>query len=100
MRTATLIKADLPRFTGAASLYRLDPPLVDYDEKTAAEYVIVSAAVVMFTGPETYIFAATPEGEVESWGEMKGSMRGTLDHADALREAGYEIVTGPEGVAS
>ena len=97
--TATLIRANLLKFNGVAHLYRLDPPLVDYAETTRAEYVIVSATRVLGR-PETYIFAATPDGDVASWIEMRGSMRDTLAHADALANAGYEIVDGGAAVQS
>lgn len=95
MPTATLIKDDLPHFLGHAALYRLDPPLAQEHE-----YVIVSAVdntgMMAFSGldvdwRETYIFPATPDGDVADWGELDGSTKGTLDHADALRGAGYEV---------
>lgn len=81
--TATLVRK-LSGYAGDARFYRLDPPL---DE---GEHVIVSAAQT-HSGPETYIFPATPDGEVADWGEIHGSIRGRLDHAEALRGAGYEI---------
>jgi hypothetical protein len=60
-----------------------------------ASLVIVSAVIVPFTGPETYIFPATAESlernEPSSWIEMNGSYRGGLNHAEALRRAGYEV---------
>lgn len=55
------------------------------------EYVIVSAAVVPISGPETYIFAANKNGQVTDWIELPGSFRGALDHERALRNAGYEV---------
>lgn len=106
MSTATLVKGSLPKFRGDAALYRLDPPLVQThyrgDEPDEShEYVIVSAIdnteMMAFSGldldwRETYIFPATPDGEVADWGELDGSVKGTLDHADALRGAGYEVI--------
>lgn len=88
-------------YGGRAALYRLAPPVKfttwDPDaggckemEKTA-EFVVVSAVVAMYSGPETYIFPASPEGEVTDWGELNGSFRGALDHGEALRRAGYEV---------
>lgn len=91
MSTAHLIKSNLPRYDGDAALYRVDPPMADDDGTT--EYVVVSAANVPPSGPETYIFAADEDGEVTSWGELYGSFRGGLDHAEALRGAGYEIAS-------
>ncbi len=93
---ALRLKDHLPDFTGHAALYELDPPLEAAswdDDETAAthKFVIVSATNAMFTGSETYIFPATPDGQITDYGELPGSMRGTLSHAEALREAGYEI---------
>ena len=95
MNQAVFVK-NLEGFTGDAKLYKMLPPLVatDYDGKTVEthEFVIVSATVAMFSGPETYIFPATEYGECKSYGELDGSYRGGLDHAEALRCAGYEAV--------
>lgn len=83
---------------GDARLYRLTPPLIDdswEDEPTSYEYVVVSAVEPWFGGgPETYIFPGTPEGggDVVRFLELTGSFKGDLDHAHALRLAGYEIV--------
>lgn len=99
---ATLIQANLPNYKGAANLYRLDPPMVyaewRYEDDTHIEkqyeYVLVSAAVVPFEGPETYIFPADSEGNVTDFSELPGSYRGGLNHKKALRGAGYEMVNG------
>jgi hypothetical protein len=56
-------------------------------------HVLVSVVTVIFSGPETYIFACDEQGEVESWLELGGSTKGVLDHAEALRNAGYEIAS-------
>lgn len=85
MATATKVKS-VSGWTGQAALYKLDPPYEGED------HVIVSATVAPFTGGETYIFSATPEGEVKDWGAMPGSLRGTLSHAEVLESAGYEVV--------
>ena len=86
---------DLDDFTGSAALYRLSEPLVDLDwddaERGRYEYVVVSATVVPYSAPETYIFPSNEDGEVVSWSELNGSFRGGLDHAKALRGAGYEV---------
>lgn len=84
MNKATFIK-DLVGWTGHASLYKLDEPLDGH------EYVIVSATNAMFTGPETYIFPSTEDGECEDFGELEGSFKGDLNHYTALRNAGYEV---------
>lgn len=73
-------------FTGSAKLWRVSPPLkYGYSEdKQETEYVVSSATVAMFTGPETYIFPANAEGEIVSWSELPGSYRGGLDHDVAM----------------
>lgn len=106
-KTATLIKPHLEGFNGTANLYRLDPPMGVPDWKndacdwescdgsgscSLAEYVIVSATFVPFVGgEETYIFPATPDGEIDDWGELPGSFKGEQDHDKALERAGYEV---------
>jgi hypothetical protein len=87
---------NLTGFTGLAALYRLSEPLKGYDwgdepGPPQYEYVVVSAAVATFSGAETYIFGSNERGEVVSWTELRGSMRGTLDHAAALENAGYQV---------
>lgn len=44
---------------------------------------------------ETYIFGATPEGEVLNWGDLAGSVTGHTNHALALSDIGYTVVEGP-----
>ena len=67
-------------------LFQMDPPHEGH------EYVVVSATFAMFSGPETYIFPATENGEVTDWGELNGSYRGDFDHDKALKNAGYKVV--------
>jgi hypothetical protein len=76
----------LDGWMGDARLFRLsgNGPL--------PEFVVVSATVVMYTGPETYIFASDADGRVEDFMELDGSYRGGLSHAKALKGAGYGIV--------
>lgn len=94
-KTATLVKDRLEGFRGHAALYRLDPP-IEY-ESERHEHVVVSSVTIPdygglgVGGPEAYIFPASPEGKVTGWGELPGSLNGTLDHAEALRDAGYEV---------
>jgi len=83
MMEAKLLKHDLAGFQGSANLYQVDPPLDGH------EYVVVSAAMVPFSGPETYIFPASKEGIIYNFGELEGSYRGGLDHEIALKNAGY-----------
>ena len=87
--TATFLR-DL---TGTAKLYKLDTP-VEYgwnEPHGTTDHVVVSAAVVAFSGPETYIFPASEAGYILDWGELSGSYRGGLDHQAALAGAGYEV---------
>lgn len=90
----------VPGFKGVAFLYRLDPPLPARAlpgrlrrEQVSNEYVISSAVVVAY-GPETYLFPADEEGRVVSWVELPGSQKGTLDNDAPLIELGYEIHAG------
>jgi hypothetical protein len=57
------------------------------------EYIICSRANVPYSGWETYAFWANEEGEIVSWQEMPGSMRGEdVTDADVLGHMGYTIV--------
>ena len=91
---------------GEAHVYQCVPPMrvhdyveADHDREdctgespcTVTHYVWVSAADVVYSGPETYIFACDREGRVTDWGELPGSIRGVLDHGEALRGAGYAV---------
>ena len=82
------IKSDGP---ASQALYKLDPPLEDYDGKPR-EFVVVSA-VTTYSGPETYLFPANESGKIVDWGEMGGSYRGGLSHQQALENAGYTMLT-------
>ncbi len=55
-----------------------EPDLVEFD------HIVTSAASVPYSGPETYVFAATPGGVIKCWTELPGSFRGDLDHDRAL----------------
>jgi len=74
MKTAKLIQDDLDGFNGHAALYKVDPPIEEN------KYVILSSVNAMFSGNETLIFPADKNGKIKSWGELDGSVRGTLDH--------------------
>lgn len=84
MKTATKLKQVMH---SQAALYRMDPPYESH------EFVIVSAKVVAFTGPETYAFpAASADSDSPSdWVELDCSFRGGISHAECLQRAGYEI---------
>ena len=101
-KIAYLIKKNLPNFNGVAHLYRLDPPLKDYErgsENIFYEYVVVSATVVIYTGAETYIFGADKEGNIVNWSDLPGSCRGTLNHEEVLRDAGYDTFVEEKRIA-
>jgi hypothetical protein len=80
-------------------LYEMTPPVPRPSEcltcghATSREvrHVVVSAATINGR-PETYIFEASPDGQILDWTEMGGSFQGGLDHAEALRNAGYEVL--------
>ena len=96
MNTARFVR-NLNSFTGDAALYRMDPPLsyenynceTDEYEPALAEWVVVSAAIAPCLGPETFLFHSNEEGDIVHWGELPGSLRGTLCHVEALANAGY-----------
>ncbi len=84
MKQAKVLKP-LSGWSGSATLYEVSPPLEGH------RFVVVSAAVAMFSGPETYIFPSDASGEVTDYGELDGSFSGALDHTEALRRVGYTI---------
>ena len=103
--TATTVKLlrNTGNWDGDARLYRLDPPIkykeYDWDNddnevvtEHVAEYVVVSAVHNAFAH-ETYIFPADRKGNIEKWGELEGSQRGTTSHAKVLANAGYKVVS-------
>ncbi len=81
-------------FYGDARLYHVDG-FIDYtdsnDRKLMTRYIIVSAAIVPSSGPETFIFPADSDGNVLSFDELEGSFKGDLDHEQALAYAGYDV---------
>jgi len=96
MKTAQQIEiTDAREWNGDARLYKLSVPMVAYswlDQRTIeCEYVVVSAANVPFSGPETYIFGCDANGNVSDWSELEGSFRGGHDHNAALEAAGYDV---------
>lgn len=98
-KTATFISTKTSASGAEQRLYRVYPPAQYNDfgpDEQQTDYVIVSAVYVPMSGPETYIFAANEEGEVIDWIELSGSFRGDYDHERALKQAGYEVVSGVE----
>jgi hypothetical protein len=75
----------LDDFRGDAALYELSEPLGGH------MFVVVSASDVPMSGPETYIFGANENGEIQDWGELPGSTPGIMCHNTALKNAGYQI---------
>lgn len=96
VKTATFIRT-VPNWRGNARLYKLSVPMTenrDWENPPCIrsyDFVVVSAIIAPYSGPETYIFGAHENGEVGNYSELDGSFRGELDHAKALRGAGYEI---------
>lgn len=97
MKTATLLKTQTSEASAEQRVYRLDPPHVETDwdgvERTH-DTVVVSGVYALFSGPETYIFPGTADGEITDFGELAGSFRGSIDHEEALRGMGYEVFKG------
>lgn len=83
---------DLDGFTGRATLYRVSDYVEVEGTDEVFQYIVVSATVVPSSGPETYIFPADENGKITDWGELPGSYRGGLDHAQALMNGGFEII--------
>lgn len=101
MKTARMFKSGRSASGADWRAYELDPPLKttrwDGDSNTEVDvevkYVVVSAVVAMFSGPETFIFPGDADGKIVDWGELDGSFRGGLDHERALSNIGYKIAT-------
>lgn len=92
---ATRIK-DLPpapRSGVSQVLWQLSEP-VDWgweQDSGSTIYVVTSAIVAIFSGPETYIFPADSDGEIIDWAQLNGSYQGELDHEKAILGAGWEL---------
>lgn len=94
MKTATYIKKWNGRRDGDAGFYELSEPIAD-EYGNLQKVVLVSAVPhVGSHGPaETYIFPANENLDgPSSFLEMDGSFKGSMDHAKALRNLGYELV--------
>ena len=98
VNTATLLKT-YTHPLGVQKTYQLSPPIRRESECCACgnvthrdvKHVVVSASIVPDIGPETFIFEGAADGQITHWIEMAGSARNTLDHAEVLRNAGYEV---------
>ena len=97
MTTAKLIKEEVSEVGAIQRLYELSKPIgydYDYDKEKDTQltnFILVSGTYAMFSGEETYIFPADKDGNVLDWGELDGSFRGSIDHEQALENAGYEL---------
>lgn len=87
--TANFVRS-LSDFKGSAKLWKLSEP-VEYDRHGHKTEHVITSAVVAYSGPETYIFPASPGGEPISFGDMDGSFQGALDHEAAISGAGWLI---------
>jgi hypothetical protein len=86
-------------FCGDARLYRLSEavPYTDlHDNSHTTRYVVVSRVNVPFSGPETYAFPASPDGDVLDWGELPGSTRGPAAHESVLAAMGFKLTEEPD----
>lgn len=75
---------NLFNFRGSAALYRMSPPHAGH------EFVIASAVNCGFAH-ETYLFPATPDGEIADWIELDGSERNTTSHERVMSNIDYVI---------
>ena len=57
--------------------------------KVGGEFIVVSAGSDYYGVPYTLIFRSDCEGNVSSWEELPGSIKGRADHELALLYAGY-----------
>ena len=90
MATAKFIQK-LREWDSNARLYKLSEP-VEIDPLAGGgttSYVVVSASTAMGE-PETLIFPSDEHGEVKRMFEI-GGWRGTLDHAEVLRDMGFTV---------
>ena len=67
-------------------LWLLDPPINN-------NHFIITSAAITPSGPETLIFLADKNGKIADWGELGGSVRGNLDHANCICNLGYSVTS-------
>lgn len=85
MNTATRVQV-LDWDTDAA-LYRLTPPLAVGDD--AYDHLVISALLPVNGDKGCIALPATQDGEVTSWHPLAAN--DSPDHADLLRQLGYEV---------
>lgn len=90
-KTATFIR-DITVGSGSAALYRMEPPHRDHYDGEDEHELVIAFAYSAVGGPETYLFGANEAGVIADWGELSGSVKGTLSHDEALTGAGYEVI--------
>ena len=90
MKTAKRIRK-LEGFTGEAWLYKVNPAM-KFNDTEKTNFVVSSAAIATFSGPETLIFPANKKGKIIHWGELNGSGRGFLNCDKAIKRAKYKII--------
>ena len=87
MKTAVFLKQMLKGWRGDARLYSVAPDLGEYG------FVVVSQCETRSGGkPQTFIFGCDNEGIPYTMEQLPGSILGKASHAEALRNAGYEVV--------
>lgn len=90
MKTAKMIKNNLPGLDGYAALYKLSEPLAD-KERTEHTYVVIKTANDDAGIPKTKILPASNTGEVLSEQTLV-PVKETYAQAVALGEAGYIVI--------
>jgi hypothetical protein len=64
----------------------MEPPLNN-------NHFIITSAAITISGPETLVFFANKDGRIVDWGELGGSIRGKLDHANCICNLGYSVTS-------
>jgi hypothetical protein len=90
MTTVTARQTRWGLLRGDAILWELSEPVPDGDGGTTSH--VITSRIAFGETRETYIFPADEGGNVTSWGEMSGSLRGEWEHEDAIREAGWRVI--------
>lgn len=91
--TAYLIIDNLKGPYGTKKLYYVDEEVYysDINNSLKTHFIIASKADLPVVGPETYIFPADSTGEIISFSELEGSIKGNYSHEETLKRAGYKI---------
>lgn len=87
--TATVVNENQPGFRGHVWLVELSHPVAaesmwgaGYDIKDITHLAVSAVDTGFIT--ETYIFPADEDGDIRSWGELPGSMSGSVSHEESL----------------